>query len=102
MHDIICNEIDTHCDKEVEMKLSQLVSSVFVGLLAGLVGPVVVAVIRAGIGISHLGQDVTRPARTAKRSSNTYARPGTDAAVVVKIPEGRHHDRGFDESHRAG
>ena len=83
------------------MKLSQLVSSVFVGLLAGLVGPVVVAVIRAGVEISHLGQDVTRTARTTKRSTNTYARPGTDAAIVVKIPEGTRRDRGFDASRPA-
>ena len=83
------------------MKLSQLVSSVFVGLLAGLVGPVVVAAIRAGVAISHLSQDVTRPARAAQRPSNTYARLGTDAAVVVKIPEGTRRDRGFDESRPA-
>ena len=83
------------------MKLSQLVSSVFVGLLAGLVGPLVVAVIRAEVEISHLGQDLTRPARTAKGSTNTYARTGTDDAVVVKMPEGTRRDRGFDESRRA-
>ena len=83
------------------MKLSQLVSSVFVRLLAGWVGPLVVAVIRAGVKISHLGQDVTRPARTAKGSFHTYARPATDAAVVVEIPEGTRRDRGFDESRRA-
>jgi len=83
------------------MKLSQLVSSVFVGLLAGLVGPVVVAAIRAGVAISHLSQDVTQSARTAQRSSNTYARLGTDAAEVVKITEGTRRDRGFDESRPA-
>jgi hypothetical protein len=83
------------------MKLSQLASSVFVGLLAGLVGPVVVAAIRAGVAISHLSQGATRPARTAQRPSNTYARLGTDAAVVVKIPEGPGRDRGFDESRPA-
>lgn len=83
------------------MKLSQLVSSVFVGLLAGLVGPVVVAAIRAGVAISHLSQDVTQSARTAQRSSNTCARLGTDAAEVVKITEGTRRDRGFDESRPA-
>jgi len=83
------------------MKLPQLVSSVFVGLLAGLLGLVIVAVIRAGLAISHLGQDVTRTARTAKRPTITYARPGTDAAVIVKIPEERRRDRGFDESRPA-
>jgi len=83
------------------MKLSQLISSVFVGLVAGLLGLVVVAVIRAGVAISHLGQDVTRTARTAKRPPSTYARPGTDAAVVVKIPEESRRDRGFDASRRA-
>jgi hypothetical protein len=101
-HDIICNNIDTQCDKEAEMKLFQLVSSVFVGLLAGLLGLVVVTAIRAGVAISHLGQDVTQPAGTTKRSSNSYARPGTDAAVIVKIPEGtRRRDRGLDESRPA-
>jgi hypothetical protein len=83
------------------MKLSQLVSSVFVGLLAGLVGPVVVAIIRAGVAISHLGQDSTRTARTAKRSTSTHARPGRDAAVVVKIPGARRRDRRFEESRPA-
>jgi hypothetical protein len=81
------------------MKLSQLVSSVFVGLLAGLVGPVVVAVIRAGVEISHLGQDPARTARTAKRfTTSPHARTGTDSAVVVKMPEARRQDK---ESRRA-
>ncbi len=83
------------------MKLSQLVLSVFVGLLAGLVGPAVVAVIRAGLAISHLGQDVTRTARTAKGSSSICARPGADAAVVAEIPERTRRDRGFVESRPA-
>ena len=80
------------------MKLSQLVSSVFVGLLAGLVGLVVVAVIRAGVEISHFGHDPARIAsRTAKKSTtSTCARVDTGATVVVKIPEGMRRDRGFD------
>lgn len=79
------------------MNLFQLVSSVFVGLVAGLLG-LVVTVIRAGVEISHLGQDVTRPAKAAKGSSNTYARPGTNDAVAAKIPEARRQDK---ESRRA-
>jgi hypothetical protein len=80
------------------MNLFQLVSSMFVGLVAGLLGLVVVTVIRAGVEISHLGQDVTRPAKAAKGSSNTYARPGTNDAVAAKIPEARRQDK---ESRRA-
>ena len=83
------------------MKISPLVSSVFVGLLAGLLGLVLVVVIRAGIAISYLGQDVTRTATTADKSTSTYARPSTDAAVIVKIPEGMGRDRGFGESRPA-
>jgi len=80
------------------MKLSQLVSSVFMGLVAGLLGLVVVTVVRAGVEVSHLGQDVTRPARAAKGSSNTYGRTGTDDAIAAKISEARRQDK---ESRRA-
>ncbi len=85
------------------MNLSTIVSSVVVGLLAGLLGPMVVAVIGAIRAVLRLGQGVTRTARTTEKPASTYARPGTDAAVVAKIPEGRRRrrDREFEESRPA-
>ena len=83
------------------MNLPTIVSSVVVGLLAGLLGPMVLAVINAMRALLRLGRDVTRPARTTEKSTSTYARPGTDAAVVVKMPEGRHGGRGLEESRPA-
>jgi len=85
------------------MQRSQLVSSVFVGLLAGLMGIVVLSVVTAMRAILRLGQDATPIARTAqKKPASAYARPGTDAALVVKMPEGRRRrDGGFEESRPA-
>lgn len=79
------------------MNLPTLVSSVVVGLLAGLLGLIVLAVITAMRAFKHLGQGVAPMARTAEKPTSPHARPGTDDAVVVKMPEGRHHDRGFEE-----
>ena len=55
------------------MKLSQLVSSVFVGLVAGLLGLVVVAVIRAGVAISHLPRRY--PNSENRQEAHYYLRP---------------------------
>ncbi len=83
------------------MKLSQLVSSVVVGLLAGLLGIMVLAVIGATRALLRLGQDAIRTSRTAEKPASAHARPGTDAAVVVKMPEGRRRDGGFEGSRPA-
>ena len=69
------------------MNLPTLVSSVVVGLLAGLLGLMVLAVITVMRALLHLGQGVARMARTAEKSTSTHARPGTDSAVVVKMSE---------------
>ncbi len=83
------------------MKLSQLVSSVVVGLLAGLLGIMVLAVTTMG-AVLRLGRGATPKAGTAQKPASAYARPGTDAAVVVKMPEGRRRrDGGFEESRPA-
>ena len=83
------------------MNLPTIVSSVVVGLLAGLLGLMVLAVITATRALLHLGQGVARIARTAEKPTSSHVRPGTGGAVVVKMPEGRRHDRGLDESHPA-
>ena len=83
------------------MNISPIISSIAVGLLAGLAGPMMVAVIGAVGAVLRLGQDVMRTAKTARKSTSTYARPGTDAAVVVKMPEGRRRDRESKESRPA-
>jgi hypothetical protein len=84
------------------MNLPTIVSSVVVGLLAGLLGPMVVALIGAMRALLHLGQGVTRLARITRKSTSTYARSGTDTAVIVKMPQGRRHrDGGFEESRPA-
>lgn len=83
------------------MNLSTVVSSVVVGLIAGLLGPIVAGTISAMRAVSRLGQDNSRTARTSEKGSSTYARPGADAAVIVQMPKGRRRDRGFDESRPA-
>lgn len=80
------------------MNLLTFISSVVVGLLAGLLGPMVVAAIGAMRALLHLYGDVTRTAKTAEKPTSTHACPGTDAASAVKMPGGRRHpDKGSDE-----
>ncbi len=84
------------------MNLPTIVSSVVVGLIAGLLGPMVAAVIGATRALLRLGQDAIRTSRTAEKPASAHARPGTDAAVVVKMPEGRRRrDGGFEGSRPA-
>jgi hypothetical protein len=83
------------------MNLSTVVSSVVVGLIAGLLGPIVAGAISAMRAVSRLGQDDRRTTRISKKGTSTYARPGADAPVIVRMPKGRRRDRGFDECHPA-
>ncbi len=64
-------------------------SSIILGLLAGLLAPVLVVAIMAAAVVVSLGQNVAaKGARNKSRSTTTHARSSSNAEVI-KMPDGR-------------